>query len=156
MLHRSLLHAILLIAVYDQQPCSSKYGSSAPTKRMRDIEFQVDDNSSDDEDDTICKFCRSKWRRIKGVTQIWRVCELCDRYVCPKCLPKDIQVDEDFVCRECSWYLEWFNISKDLICIVKIVPVTSTIVMSFFFFCHICIFFLNYFCKKFTYFFIFN
>lgn len=53
-----------------------------------------------------CKFCRSKWRRIKGLHQIWRVCELCDMYVCPKCVPKDMQVDEDFVCRECSWHLE--------------------------------------------------
>ena len=38
---------------------------------------------------------------------IWRVCELCDRYICPKCLPANIDDEEDFFCNECSWLAFW-------------------------------------------------
>ena len=72
------------------------------------MDMQDDDViNSEDDDDTVCKLCGSAWRPTKGKrVQIWRVCQLCDKYVWPKCQPKNLYIDENFFCKECSWHLE--------------------------------------------------
>ena len=39
-------------------------------------------------DDTSCKVCA--------------VYDICDQYICPKCVPKDVDLDDDFYCDDCS------------------------------------------------------
>ena len=70
------------------------------------VKSQVESSDSEDDAATKCKICSSVWRRTKGkLNNIWRVCELCDKYVCPKCVPRDIGISEEFVWSNCSWQL---------------------------------------------------
>ena len=43
------------------------------------------------------------WSTYKGKkSKNWLICDLCDQYICPKCVPKDVDLNKDFFCSDCS------------------------------------------------------
>ena len=52
---------------------------------------QEDNEISEDEDDTSCNICEILWKTYtkKGT---WPIYDICDPYICPKCVPAAISV----------------------------------------------------------------
>ena len=46
--------------------------------------------------------CNRLWSSYKGKKSgKWVICDLCDKYCCPKCIPPDTDLSDDFYCRKC-------------------------------------------------------
>ena len=73
-------------------------------KKLAQLTFEPDSESSDDEDDDIsCKQCGRYWSIYKGKkSENWLICDLCNQYICLKCVPKDVDLNKDFFCNDCS------------------------------------------------------
>ena len=60
------------------------------------------ESKSEAEDDVKCKFCPNWWASYKDKNgEQWLQCDLCDEYICPKCLPGDIDLEDDYNCKDC-------------------------------------------------------
>ena len=66
--------------------------------------MEPDKNEGDESDDeTECQKCRCMWCSYKGKkSDVWLLCDICDSYTCPKCIPKGTNIDEEFFCSSCT------------------------------------------------------
>ena len=66
-----------------------------------------EEEESEDKDDTSCVICNRLWRNYKGnKNEKWVICDICDNYCCPKCIPADTNLIDGFYCPECTaWTL---------------------------------------------------
>jgi hypothetical protein len=72
-----------------------------PAKMVLELSDPEEEESSDEEQaDALCVKCRRRWQTYKG-NGVWVCCDVCDEYVCPKCVPKDTDMDDDFYCDIC-------------------------------------------------------
>ena len=81
---------------------------SALKKPKKSLHFDKQKNNSDvseDEeiDQTRCIMCNRLWRKYNGKEQ-WLICDICDEYVCPKYVPDNTDLDDDFFgkCGKCT------------------------------------------------------
>ena len=62
----------------------------------------MNQKSEDEEtDEARCIMCNWLWRRYTGKGQ-WLICDICDENVCPKCIPDNADLDDDFFCGKCT------------------------------------------------------
>ena len=75
-------------------------GRCQQQKKLAELTSEPDNESSDDEDDdTSWKQCERYWFTYKGKkSENWLICDLCDQYICPKCVLKDVDLNKDFFC----------------------------------------------------------
>ena len=75
-------------------------------KKLGQLTSKLDSESSDDEDDdTSRKQCGRYWSTYtyKGKkSENWSICTVTYQYTCPKCVPKDVDLNKDFFCNDCS------------------------------------------------------
>ena len=92
----------------EQQPCYSKSSQPLPPNSPQ-FYIERDSDESDESDDTECKFCKRRWSRIAGrINSIWRVCDLCEKYVCPRCVLRNCDIEDDFYCKDCFCHVyQW-------------------------------------------------
>lgn len=59
------------------------------------------ESEDEDLDNTACILCGTLWRIYirKGT---WLICDICDDYVCPKCVQKNTDLKAEFHCSKCS------------------------------------------------------
>ena len=74
-------------------------GRCQQQKKLAELTSEPDNESSDDDDDTSWKQCGRYWFTYKGKKSVnWLICDLCDQYICPKCVLKDVDLNKDFFC----------------------------------------------------------
>ena len=59
------------------------------------------ESEDEDLDNTACILCGTLWRIYipKGT---WLICDICDDYMCPKCVQKNTDLKAEFHCSKCS------------------------------------------------------
>ena len=70
-------------------------------KKIEEDEEDVESESEEEEDNTTCSLCGQLWRKYTKKGQ-WLICDLCDQYICPKCVPRDTDYADDFYCTKCT------------------------------------------------------
>ena len=72
-------------------------------KQMEDAKDDDEENNEGDngEESTACLVCGRLWKTYTKRGE-WLICDICDQYVCPKCVPKEIDYEDDFFCQRCS------------------------------------------------------
>ena len=76
---------------------NTKWKSKVKIKKKKE-KIQIDDGFKDDN----CLNCGQIWSTYEGAdSELWLICDICDRYVCPKCIPPDTNLSEDFYCMDC-------------------------------------------------------
>lgn len=74
-----------------------KWKSKVKTKKKKE-KTDIDDLFKDD----ICLNCGQIWSTYEGTdSEVWLICDICDKYVCPKCIPPDTDLSEDYFCMDC-------------------------------------------------------
>ena len=64
---------------------------------------EVEKSGDEDMDNTRCMICNRLWRDYKGSkNELWVICDICDGFCCPKCIPADTDLDNDFYCSNCT------------------------------------------------------
>ena len=59
--------------------------------------------TTDDGDHTQCITCGIEWSvYARGSNEVWVICDNCDEYVCPQCVPTETNLDVDFFCNLCA------------------------------------------------------
>ena len=84
-----------------KKPGKQKAENDAEDLRNDKNDISDKDEDLDDSNETVCSICNRLWRDYTKKRN-WLICDICDELICPVCMPKVTDLEQEFYCKSCT------------------------------------------------------